>query len=243
MTRFGPTRRERAIWLCLVLVPIVFFGCNKATSGGGGAKTPRVYVSSTWADLGIKSLAYVGLGSSSGNPMGEKAANRVVEGELRGSQDRFILLGTSMAMGRAEKAGKAALFEKVQAVWRSDRKADQFLAAELSKALGVDGLLFADLTDWTEERISADQEGTSWSRAGIGLYIYGGEQGLLVWGADRDLRADSIPYRPAPTGEDSASTERSQRSVNRTDSTPEPPAIEDVARELLGELIASFPPR
>lgn len=243
MSRFGLTRSKGAVWLWFALVPLVFFGCNKATSGGGGAKAPRVYVSQSWADLDIKSLAYVGLGSSTGDALSEKAANRVVEGELRGSQDRFILLGTSMGRSRAEKTDQVALFEKVQAVWASDRKVDQFLAVELSDALGVDGLLFADLTEWAEERIAVDQEGTSWSRAGIGLYIYGGEQGLLVWGADRDLRADSIPYQPAPTAGDGASTERNQRSVNRTDSTPEPPDVEEVARELLGELIASFPAR
>jgi hypothetical protein len=216
-------------------------GCNKATSG---ARPSQTFVSPEWPKLNIQTLAYLGIGSSIGDEPTRERAEQLVGGELRGNQTRFVILSEKTCRSRAEQAGQLELYDKVRKVWRDVRKVDQFLAKDLCDALKVDGLIFGDLTDWREERIDWTQEGTSWTQVALGLYIYSRETGLLVWGADRVERKDSIPYRPARSSTGYTDSEQTQRAEARGETkTPDPPPADDVARQVLSELMAEFPPR
>lgn len=224
-------------------------GCSKKSAGSSAAL--RVYTAPQWPELEVKSLAYLGARNTSGQATALEQASRLIAAEIRGSQSDYIVLGDATVEERAAAAGKGELLEKVRRVWQSDQLVDQFLAKELCETLGVDGLLVAELSDWTEYRIDPVQEGTSWSRVGVGLYVYSGKTGLLVWGADRTLRKDSLPYRP--TGGDAelagakvgstSEREKEERRENRLNNVPEPPPIEEVAREVMAEVLGGLPPR
>lgn len=225
-------------------------GCNKKTAAGGSAAI-QLFTAPDWAGLGISTLAYVGARNNSGEATALENAGRLIAAEVR-NQNRYIVLGDQVAEERAAAAGKSDLLEHVRKVWRSDQVVDQFAAADLCTALGVDALLVADLSDWTEYEIDPTQEGTSWSRVGIGLYIYSpkGSPGPLVWGANRVLREDSLPYRPtggsavlADEGAANSSREREGRRDNALTTVPPPPPIEDVARAVLTEVLDALPPK
>ncbi|MCA9729631.1 MAG: hypothetical protein KC729_18250 [Candidatus Eisenbacteria bacterium] len=242
----APRGGRRLTWLVIFGVVLVtglgLAGCNKKTAAHRGNQS---FLSPDWNSSTVTTLAFCGVRTSTGGETDRAEAEQIVEAELRGSQDRFVILTMKNADTRAEAAGQTELLDRVRRVWRDDQLVDQFLAKDLCKALGVEGLLLGDLGDWTEQRIDISQEGTSWTRVELGLYIYSADSGLLVWGADRSLRKDSIPYRPsAVVGEGAVANERAERRSERASSvTPDPPEIETVAHELMGEILAVFPPK
>jgi hypothetical protein len=217
-------------------------GCNKKSTA---TRAAQVYVAPDWNSDSVTTLAYCGLGANMGDEVMRGDAERLVETELRGSQDRFVVLTMKNAESRAAEKGKTDLLNRVRQVWRDNRLIDKFLAKDLCAALGVDGLIVADVTDWTEQRIDVSQEGTSWTRAEMGVYVYSGESGDLVWGAQRSLRKDSVPYTPGTVPGDSGTRrDREERRAERAASvTPDPPEVEVVAHELMLEILGLFPPR
>jgi len=217
-------------------------GCNKKTAGSRAA---QVYIAPSWNSNAVTTLAYCGLGSNLGNETARADAERLVETELRGGQDRFVVLTMKNAESRAAEKGKSDLLERVRQVWRDDRLIDKFLAKDLCAALGVEGLIVADVSDWIEQRIDVSQEGTSWTRVEMGVYIYSAESGDLVWGAQRSLRKDSVRYTPGTVpGDAGTRRDREARRAERAASvTPDPPEVEVVAHELMQEILGLFPPR
>lgn len=238
-------------WIRIVRFAALGLGCALVALGAGcnkkvaESRAAQVYSAPDWNSQQVSTLAYCGLGSAIGNETARGDAERLVEQELRGSQDRFVILTMQNAGSRAAEKGKSDLLQRVQQVWRDDRLIDKFLAQELCKTLGVDGLIVADLGDWTEQRIDISQEGTSWSRVELGIYVYGVDSGELVWGAQRALRKDSVPYSPsAVPGSGGVRRDREERRAERAASvTPDPPEVEAVAHELMVELVGLFPPR
>ncbi len=240
---------RRAFWL---LVGIAAFavaantGCGNKKTRQGDKKT-QVYISDQWEEMDIKSLAYIGLRATNTDGQSMEAAERIVSGQIRGNQDRFIVIGEKTIGDRAEKAGKSDVLSRIQKVWKDDQTVDQFLAKELAEAIAVDALLFAEVNDWTEYQLESTQEGTSWSRVGIGLYIYSGKSGQIAWGADQAKRKDSLPYRPTTGNEqlrqggNAAESQRASRVENKLDSAPSPPPIDEVAAAVMMELLGELP--
>jgi hypothetical protein len=71
-----------------------------------------------------------------------------------------------------------------------------------------------------------------------------------VWGANRTIREDSLPYRPAggaaqlaDAGTSANNRQREARRDNTLDSVPAPPPIDGVARAVLAELVGALPAR
>lgn len=235
--------RSLLAFACLAFSCLLVTGCNKATTKGRPAESS--YLAESWDELSVSRVAFIGVRSTLGDEPGRVFAETVVRGELQGNQTRFVILTERMARQRAEQAGKMELYERVARVWKDDELIDQFLCRELCADLGVDALMAGTLNAWESETIDPSQEGTSFSRVGVGLYLFSGETGLLVWGAEREEREDSIPYRPADGASSSfSSTGAAAREERRADqAVPEPPPIEKVAREVMGELIAALPPK
>lgn len=248
MSRLVDSNRR---WIRIARIVGFGLGCALLALGGGCNKkvaenrATEVYVAPDWNSQGVTTLAYCGLGSAAGDETARADAERLIEAELRGSQERFVILTLKNADARAAEKGKSDLLKRVRQVWRDDRLVDQFLAKELCQTLGVDGLIFGDLGDWTEQRIDVSQEGTSWTRTEIGIYVYSADTGLLVWGAQRAIRKDSVPYSPtAVPGNAAERADRAERRSERAESvTPDPPEVEAVAHELMLELVALFPVR
>jgi hypothetical protein len=236
-------RLVRLAWVSVMLiaVPWSLSGCK---STGSSVSPAQAFTVPEWKDLHIQTLAYMGMGSSTGDATARVTAEQIVEQRLGTGQERFVILGMSEGRTRAASADASELYEKVVNVWRDTRKADLFQVQQLSKKLGTDGLIFADLNDWTEERVDWTTEGTSSTQVTIRLAIYSGKTGLLAWEAKKIQRKESEPYRPGQAGggvyTDQDGTPHSDQSHKLT---PDPPRAEDVAADVLAALIAAFPPR
>lgn len=216
-------------------------GCKTSASG---VRPAEAYTAPEWGEQNIQSLAFLGVGSSVGDPAARREAQYVVEEQLKGGQDRFLLLGFQEAQRRAESAGARDLFDKVVRVWRDNRLADRLLVQELGKAIGVDGLIFASLLDWEQHRVDWASEGTSSTQVTLGLTIFSAKTGEEVWQAEKVHRKETLQYTYGQSGTgvytDDSGASRAERP---TSLTPDPPRPEIVAQEAMQALIAAFPPR
>lgn len=229
-------------WLLVLVVAggVGFSGCNKA--GTKARPASQSYLSPEWNDLSMKTLAFVGLRSTVGDEVGRAHAEQIVSGELRGQQTRFVILTDKMTESRAESAQKTELLERVRRVWRDQSVIDQFLCKELCAALGVDGLLAGALSNWESETVDPKAQGTSWSRVGIGTYMYSGQTGLLVWAAERTDRKDSVPHYPSESATGLVPTDVRAEGRRNDTKVPDPPVIDEVARGVVAQILEALPP-
>jgi hypothetical protein len=215
-------------------------GCKTAATG---AQPAIAYMAPEWESLNIKTLAFLGVGSSAGDEDARIAAEDLAEQFLLSSQDRFVILGLNTSQERAAAAGAADLFGRAVKGWHDQRIMDQFVAQELCRKLAVDGLLLGDLTDWRRERVEFTEQGSSYTQIALGLSIVSAKTGLEVWSAEKMIRRDSAAYAPASGGSgvytDESGISRAQRAGSMT---PEPPRPEEVMEAVMGSLVAAFPP-
>jgi hypothetical protein len=234
--------------LAALLVPMLLFAvlpglsCRATTPG---LRPATAILSPEWDALNIQSLGFVTVGSSVGDEVARQMVEGIVEGQLSSNQDRFVVLGVQTARGRAAAAGAGDVFDRLVKAWHSQRMADKFLVESLCAKMGVDGLLFGELSEWKREKIDATEEGSSYAQVGMRLVILSGKTGMSVWEAQKMIRQDTQVYTPGSDG-GAASTDpasygaRAQRSAGVT---PEPPRPEDVVVDVLASIMAAFPPR
>ena len=237
-----PPRRMPA-FLVTVFVFAVLLGlsCRATTSG---VRPATAMVSPEWDALNIQSLGLVTVGSSVGDEVARETVEGIVEGQLSSNQDRFVILGVQTARGRAAAAGAGDVFDRLVKAWHDQRMADKFLVENLCKKMGVDGLLFGELSDWKSEKIGLTEEGSSYTQVAMRLVILSGKTGMSVWEAQKMIRRDTQVYTPGsgdtgPTTDNEASA-RARRSGGLA---PEPPRPEDVVVDVLASIMAAFPPR
>jgi hypothetical protein len=242
----GARRLPDAAAAFLMLAPVLGVaagllpGCKTVAQGVRPAVS---YTVPEWSSLDIKTLAYLGAGSSVGEEASRQAAEELSEQHLLGAQDRFVILGFTASQERAASVGASDLFDRARRGWHDRRILDQFVVKDLCGKLTVDGLILGDLSDWKRERVDFTQEGTSYTQIGFGLAIYSGRTGLEAWSAEQMLRRDSAVYTPAAGGSgvftDDSGASRAQRSGSMT---PEPPRPEEIMESIMNSLIAAFPP-
>ena len=107
-------------------------GCNKKTAAGG-SDVLQLYVSPSWSDYGISTLAYLGERNTSGEANALNLASRVIGGEIR-NQDKYIVLGDKVVADRAQAAGKTELLDHLRAIWRSVKRAASISGSRLALA-------------------------------------------------------------------------------------------------------------
>lgn len=237
----GRSRGLVLIGLALVsLVPLVS-GCK---TGGSGVRPAIAVVSPDWPALNVRTLAYLGVGSSVGDETARVSAEELVEQALVGSQGRFTVLTYSQASSKASAGGAGETFDRAIRSWRDRRLIDQFAVQELCRQIGVDGLILGDLSDWKRERLALTDQGSSYTQIALKLAIYSGKTGLEAWNAYQMKRRDAAEYAAGYAGA-STYTDETGRAVNQSASTviPEPPRAEHVLAEVLESIFASFPPR
>ena len=240
--RRGPRMRARHLVLFLFLGTL--FGLAGCPGQNTSLEPPKAFMVPEWNDLHIQSLAYLGVGNSAGEDTDRQTVEGIVEQQLTSGQDRFIVLPLAESRSRAtaNKAGDecAAIIQ----TWRDDRKADLFQVKEFCRKVGVDGIIFGDLTTWNQVKVDWNAEGSSYTEVGLRLAIFSGKTGLLAWDAQKQLRKESRPYRPSLAGtgvyQDPAGANRAEHPGNLT---PDPPRAEDVTTDCMQSIMMAFPPR
>ncbi len=227
--------------LALLGASFLISGCKPAATG---ARPAESFTVPDWDDLGVRSLAFVGLGGVVADAVARSSAEQVVDEELRSSQEKYVVLNPREARSRAADRDAGAVFDRILQVWRDSRTADQFLVQELCQAVGVDGILLADLLDWREETVDPNVEGASITRVEIRLAMFSGVTGQLAWEARSSHSRESVAYTPSQAGGGTYTGQGGAHRPERQSSlVTRPPRAEDVARELMQSILLALPPR
>jgi hypothetical protein len=233
------------------LAPVLgLSGCLLFLAGAGGCRTgatgvapARAVISPDWNSLGISTLAYLGTGGSTGNETDRLTAEAIVERELLSDQSRFVIIGLSEAGSRAAANNGSDAFQRTIKIWRDTRKADQFLVQEVCRKVGVDGIIFADLTDWEKKKSGLDTGGNSFTQVTLRLAIYSAKTGLPAWDAEKLQRKEAVRLS-AESIADPVQTMAEEKQISHpTRTASEPPRPEDVAVQAMRSLMAAFPAR
>jgi hypothetical protein len=215
-------------------------GCKTSAVG---ARPAISYTSPEWDGLNIKTLAYVGVGSATGDETDRFSAQEMTEQYLLGAQERFVILGYTQSQERAAANKAGDLFDRAVKGWHDQRILDQFVVQQLCQTLGVDGLILGDLSDWKREKVDFTEQGSSYTQIDLGLSIFSAKTGAEVWSASKKVRKDTAEYTPGSGGSgvytDASGISRAQRAGSMT---PEPPRPEEVMEEVMTSLIEAFPP-
>ena len=237
----GRSRGLGLIGLTLVSLVTLVPGCK---TGGSGVRPAIAVVSPDWPTLNVRTLAYLGVGSSVGDEPARISAEELVEQALVGSQSRLTVLTYAQAYSKASAGGAGETFDRAMRSWRDRRLIDQFAVQELCRQIGVDGLILGDLSDWKRERLDFTEQGSSFTQIALKLSIFSGQTGLEAWNAYQMKRRDSAEYTPGISGSGTYTDEGGVSRTQRASSvTPEPPRAEHVLAEVLESIFASFPPR
>jgi hypothetical protein len=238
-----PPPRPAAALLVTMLVFAVLPGLScRATTAG--IRPATAILSPEWDSLNIQSLGFVTVGSSVGDEVARQMVEGILEGQLSSNQDRFVVLGVQTARARAAAAGAGDVFDRLVKVWHDERVADKFLVESLCTKMGVDGLLFGELSDWKREKVGVTEEGSSFTQVEMRLVILSGKTGMIVWEAQKMIRQDTQLYTPG--GDDTgvaSDNEASARDRRLGGLAPEPPRPEDLVVDVLASIMAAFSPR
>lgn len=225
----------------LVAASLLAAGCRPAATGLRPADSFTV---PEWNDLEVRTLAFVGLGGVVADAVSRSTAEKIVDEELRSSQTRYVVLNPREARSRAASRDAGDVFDRALRVWRDARTADQFLVRDLCQAIGVDGIIFADLLDWREETVDPTLEGSSITRVEIRLALYSAKSGQVAWEARSSHSRESVSQLPGQMGSTAQTGPGGAHRGERTSTlTTRPPRAEDVARELMQSLLLALPPR
>jgi len=235
-------------WIVRGLVPLsAALLCIPALTGcktGTGVRPALSATSPDWESLNVRTLAYLGFGSSVGDEPARVSAEELVEQALTGSQTRFTVLTHAQAYSKASAGGSGETFERAVSTWRDRRLIDQFAVQELCRVIAVDGIILGDLSDWKRERLELTDQGSSYTQIAMKLSIYSGKTGLEAWNAYQMKRRDAAEYTAGFAGA-STYTDETGRAVSQSTSSvvPEPPRPEQVVAEILESIFAAFPAR
>ena len=211
-------------------------------TGAMGVRPAKSFVVPDWESLKIKSLAFMGMGSSVGDETARQTAQDLTEQALLSDQTRFVVLGTAETRARAASRDEGETCQKLIDVWRNSRTVDQFLAREFCQAISVDGLIFGELTDWKEEKVAWNIEGQSSTQVSLRLAIYSRATGELAWEAGTTRIKESLKYTPNEATGVYTNSQGVSRIERPNSVGPEPPKPEEVTKEVLRSILAAFPP-
>jgi hypothetical protein len=235
------TQRSGSLLAVIVVLLLLAPGLGCKT-GGMGASPAKSFVVPEWQGLNIRSLAYMGAACTAGDETARLTAEDLIEQALVSGQTRFVVLGTTEARSRASAKGGGDTFAKILKVWRNSRTADQFLVKDVCQKAGVDGLILGDVMDWKKEKVDWNTEGQSSTQVTLRLCIFSGKTGLLAWESKYSKTKQSLKYTPQEATGAVSIGDGTQRVENASRIGPEPPKPEEVAEEVLGSILAAFPP-
>jgi hypothetical protein len=215
-------------------------GCNATTPA---MKGPEVALAPEYPTLKLESLAYLGVATTSPDPLALPVSDGLLRSYLTGGQQKFLIVDVDAVRVRAQKEGVADQLAQVIRVWKDKQTIDRFQIRTLGEKLGFDGFLVASVDQWRKEQVDWTSEGTSFTEVGMKLSIYEARNGILAWTGEKMERRESAYYRPGSGG----TGVYNEGDVGRTERagklTPPPPPPEQVAESVVKALVDALPPK
>jgi hypothetical protein len=226
----------------LVLI-VVLAGC-KATSTGNqvSAEPDAIFQAEEYPAMRLETLGYLGMASLVPDPIGVPTTEALLKSYIMGGQEKFLIVDQDGCRTRARREGVEPDLERLARIWRDKHEVDPILLKELVRKIGIDGIVFGELTQWRTEQVDWQSEGNSFTEIGISLFIYEGKNGTLAWKADKMERRESVHYRHGSGSGSgiykSGDTERTERADKIA---PQPPDPQVVAESVVKTLVESLP--
>ncbi len=231
----------------LLLFPATAFlfaamiGCKATAPVSAGPDA--IFLAPEYPTLKLENLAYLGLATLEPDPVAQSTVDGLLQTYLMGGQQRFIVIDEESCRVRAQKAGVESDLDGVIRAWKDRHTVERFGLKKLGEKIGIDGIVFGDLTRWREEQVDWQSEGNSFTEVGISLLIYDAKTGILAWKGDRMQRAESAHYQhgSGATGLYQIPGTTTERTDKPDQIAPKPPDPKPVAESVVQSLISGLP--
>jgi hypothetical protein len=225
-------------WIALagVVLLAVGPGCRPANRG----PVLQVTRSPEFHPDSLKTVAFLGLGSSVPDPRAVPMMEPAMERALAAEKYRFVILGPDDAERRSRISGSEETYRAVRDYWRDSKKIDKFRAAELCRVLDVDAILIGTVVDWLQTDASASSTQNPSTKVIASLSLYPAGAGRPAWQAQASQTLE-ITGREGDSGDPYRRTVR-QRELERSPQVQargrgaEAPGFEEVVDIVAAEL-------
>lgn len=227
-------KQNRQVLLAIaVLVAAWGVGCKGTTSGGGaGVKTD---VAADIDNYHVESVAIIGMVNNTNDPDAAEMADYMRRAFYATGKYRFA--DPNDLKRAAIQGGVEDEYNRLVSTWMKTLKTDALVVQKILAATAYDAVMGMEVTNWSEEQIDANQEGTSDTTVGVKVSMFGAD-GKLLWSAS-DLKVEeSQPYLPSFN---TRSTQTGQSRTTNAGAVPEPPEIRSVAMKVAEEVAATLP--
>jgi len=186
----------------------------------------------SWTKIGLVGITY----PVSNDVRKEEIIPDLVSSVLQ-EQGDFTLLFPDDIRKAAERGGFKEAYDTLARVWRTRGEIDPPSLAIVQQAINVEALVLVDLTHWDMQHLEVGIEGYATTTVGLRARMWDATDRTLVWEASLIKIGKSPPYNPSgDTAVDaSGATRQSVKSI------PEPPTYEQIAEEVVNEVIGSYP--
>jgi hypothetical protein len=199
-------------------------------------KKNQAWVAPDWEARGIKSIAIAPLGSVERSVEAETIARRGLEGALAGRPYRFRPVSSileAVKLGKADAAWAAAVAASTKGA-----PLDSASAGAVRAALGTDGLLLTQVTNWQRYVVDEQTRGASFTQVGVDVLLYSLADGAIVWRGSFLEKGDG-PYNEPQSGD--RDTRDPSGNLNARRASLEPPAFEEVVEKLMERVAGALP--
>lgn len=223
-------RRVFCALALLLLLPLA------ATAGKGKKSEVAVKVDSTFFSHTIQRIGLIDIHLPSTNDERTEMVVDMVQASLQ-EQGDFEIHFPGDIKSAAERSGHKTEYETLMRVWLARRELDPPALKELAEALGLDAVAGVELTHWEQQKIDFSQEGYSTTTVGLKVWMWDAKDRTLLWEASQVKTARSIPYNPSQ----SIVADAGGGARQAIKDVPEPPEFDDVAQEVVSNVMTSYP--
>jgi hypothetical protein len=197
----------RRVWTtALVPLALVVSGCQSAGSPQPSAAPSSAAPSSASFDLAtLKIVAFMGVApGGSGDKLAIPVFEPLLERGLQGATLPYMLLSFQDTEARASGQGAAQEFRDISNYWRDQQKVDKLKLQRFCDAMGIQGILVANLREWMQVEAPANSDEPSYTEVSAQLSIYDGATGRQVWRtrSTRTVEAEQFQGNEVATSRD-----------------------------------------
>jgi len=216
--------------LCLVFL----IGC-KASSGGGKGGSINTELAPNLTDYQVTRVAILGIANTTGDEEALQIGDYVVQALVTSGTYQFA---TPEDFARdAKRLAVSDDYERLLRTWQKKRVLDEPVMNRVLETTGYDALVAMEVTRWEEVKLEPSQEGTSDTSVGLEVSLFAID-GTALWSGSDDRTEESRPYLPSFN---TRATSSGEAATTATSAVPDPPPIEQVAREVANDVVATLP--
>jgi hypothetical protein len=194
----------------------------------------------------LKSVAYLGMGSSVADPRAVAMMEPAVQRQLLTAALPFLLVRLEEVERRVTVTGAEEDYRAVRDYWRDAKKLDKFRAEQLCQKLGVDGLLVGTVVDWLQTDAAAGAQQIASNKVIARLCLYPAGTGRPAWQVQVShvIESTERELRPSDASQNSVRQRELERAPGSKvrDQGPAAPGFDAVVVAVSEALVKALAP-